>query len=195
MVAGKLPRRGKEEGNNSSNEGCSRGFGLLADDGGKKQRRIQGRKRVVAASGKGAATLLVWVEKKAIASTTVTMWAVGGDGEEQWWQCYCVWQPAADGSGDSNGRGGGDGKGGTTTSGSNESCGRGRRYNCMATVSAFGAAKVAATGSSGVTAATPMVGEEEGPARGGYGGWEEKEEGNDEGLAIAGCALLRVGRR
>ncbi|RZR90922.1 hypothetical protein BHM03_00018942 [Ensete ventricosum] len=54
------------------------------DAGGQKEKipeqgRGKGRKRVVATSGKRAATLLVQVEKKAATTTMATTWVIGGD--------------------------------------------------------------------------------------------------------------------
>ncbi|RZR90543.1 hypothetical protein BHM03_00018428 [Ensete ventricosum] len=64
---------------------------------------MYGRKWVAVTSGRGAATLLVQVEKKVAAPVATAAWTIGGDGEEQqprWWrrareeaqQCWYDWQ-------------------------------------------------------------------------------------------------------
>ncbi|RWV76915.1 hypothetical protein BHE74_00011353 [Ensete ventricosum] len=52
---------------------------------------MYGRKWVAVTSGRGAATLLVQVEKKVAAPVATAAWTIGGDGEEQqprWWRGY-----------------------------------------------------------------------------------------------------------
>ncbi|RZR97913.1 hypothetical protein BHM03_00027190, partial [Ensete ventricosum] len=67
----------------------ARQHGLLAADGGGKQQEVEEDVGEEMGSDKGAATLLIQVEKKASATATMAMWAAGGDGEEQRprWRC------------------------------------------------------------------------------------------------------------
>ncbi|RWW82790.1 hypothetical protein BHE74_00008711 [Ensete ventricosum] len=108
------------------------------------------------------------------------------------------------GDGGSGSKGGGDDKGGTMTGGSGEGYDRGRRRNCVAVVSMFVAAKAVAIGSSGDRQRAAYESGDNGDSndtrgrgsmRGGYGSWEEKEEGSGEGLVTAGCALPRASRQ
>ncbi|RRT49422.1 hypothetical protein B296_00035115 [Ensete ventricosum] len=108
------------------------------------------------------------------------------------------------GDGGSGSKGGGDDKGGTMTGGSGEGYDRGRRRDYMAVVSMFATAKAVAIGSSGGRRRAADESDNNGDnnntrgrgsARGGYGSWEEKEEGSGEGLVTTGCALPWASRQ